>query len=109
MIVLVNKFILARGFNGVSIWPFIILKNKQCKDDPVLINHEKIHLKQQAELLLVGFYLWYLIEYLIRILQYKNKTLAYRNISFEREAYKNELDMSYLATRSIWGFLDYLC
>jgi len=108
MIVMVNKFILAKGFNGVSIWPFIIIKNKQYKNDPVLLNHEKIHLKQQAELLLIGFYLWYFIEYLIRILQYKNRYLAYRNISFEREAYRNELNRNYIKCRSFWNFLKYL-
>ncbi len=105
---MVNKFILAKGFNGVSIWPFIIIKNKQYKNDPVLLNHEKIHLKQQAELLLIGFYLWYFIEYLIRILQYKNRYLAYRNISFEREAYRNELNRNYIKCRSFWNFLKYL-
>ncbi len=108
MIVMVNKYILAKGFNGVSIWPFIILKNKKFKNDSILLNHEKIHLRQQAELFLVGFYLWYLIEYLIRILQYKNRALAYRNISFEREAYRNELNMNYTLSRQLWGFLNYL-
>lgn len=108
MIVLVNKFLLFKGFNGVSIWPFVILKNKRFKNDSVLLNHEKIHLKQQAELLLIGFYLWYIIEYGIRILQYKNNHLAYRNISFEREAYNNELNLDYPAARHLWGFLKYL-
>lgn len=108
MIVLVNKFLLAKGFKGVSLWPFIILKDKHFKNDPVLLNHEKIHLRQQAELLLVGFYLWYSIEYIVRIIQYKDRYMAYRNISFEREAYRNELNMNYTRSRSLWSFLNYL-
>ncbi|WP_010231331.1 hypothetical protein [Gillisia marina] len=108
MIVLVNKFLLAKGFNGVSFWPFVILKNESFKNDPVLLNHEKIHLKQQAEMLLVFFYLWYGIEFGVKFLQYKNKYLAYRNISFEKEAYKNELNMNYVRSRKFWGFLKYL-
>ncbi len=108
MIVLVNKFLLAKGFNGVSLWPFVILKNESFKNDPVLLNHEKIHLKQQAEMLLVFFYLWYGIEFGIKFLQYKNKYLAYRNISFEKEAYKNELNMNYIRSRKFWNFLKYL-
>ncbi|HSM63978.1 MAG TPA: hypothetical protein VK833_08585 [Gillisia sp.] len=108
MIVLVNKFILARGFKGISLWPFIILKSEIFKDDPVLLNHEKIHLKQQAELLVIFFYLWYGIEYLIRIFQYKKRHLAYRNISFEREAYKNEGDMNYINSRRFLDYLKYL-
>ena len=108
MIVLVNKFILAKGFKGISLWPFIILKSEVFKDDPVLLNHEKIHLKQQAELLVIFFYLWYGIEYLIRIFQYKKRHLAYRNISFEREAYKNEANMNYINSRRFLDFLKYL-
>jgi len=108
MIVLVNKFLLAKGFNGVSLWPFVILKNKSLKNDIVFLNHEKIHLKQQAEMLVVFFYLWYGIEFGIRFFQYKNKFLAYRNISFEREAYANEFNLSYIKDRSFWNFLKYL-
>ena len=108
MIVLVNKFLLSKGFNGISLWPFIILKDESLKKDHVILNHERIHLKQQAEMLLVFFYVWYGIEFGIRYLQYKNKFLAYRNISFEREAYANEFKLSYLKSRGIWGFLKYL-
>lgn len=108
MIVLVNKFLLAKGFNGISLWPFVILKDKIMKNDPVLLNHESIHLKQQAEMLVLFFYLWYFFEFVVRFFQYKNKYLAYRNISFEREAYRNELNMNYIKDRSFWDFLKYL-
>ncbi|RKS53628.1 hypothetical protein BC962_1882 [Gillisia mitskevichiae] len=108
MIVLVNKFLLAKGFKGISLWPFVILKNKSFKNDPVLLNHEKVHLKQQAEMLIVFFYVWYMVEFGIRFFQYKNKFLAYRNISFEREAYTNEFNLSYIKGRSFWSFLKYL-
>lgn len=33
------------------------------------------------------FYLWYLVEYIIRLLMYWNHKKAYRNIAFEREAF----------------------
>jgi len=108
MIVLVNKFLLAKGFNGISLWPFVILKNKSFKNDSVFLNHEKIHLKQQAEMFLVFFYLWYGIEYIFRYIQFKNSYLGYRNISFEKEAYGNELDLNYMKSRKFWAFLKYL-
>ena len=73
----------------------------------VLINHEKIHTKQQSEMFLVFFYLWYLIEYLIRIIQYKEVRKAYRNISFEREAYSNERNLKYLEHRKPFSFIQY--
>lgn len=108
MIVVVNKFLLAKGFNGISLWPFVIVKDESCKRDVILINHEKIHLMQQAELLVFLFYLWYGIEFLVRWIQFKNGKLAYKNISFEREAYANELEKDYLMRRSRWNFINYL-
>jgi len=92
----------------MALWPFIILKEKGLRTDSVFLNHERIHLKQQAELLLVFFYLWYGIEYLLRLIQYKNRYQAYRNISFEREAYTNEKDLQYLKRRPFWRFLNYM-
>jgi hypothetical protein len=49
------------------------------------------------------FFIWYGIEYVIKFLYYRNSNLAYRNISFEREAYLYENDLSYLKTRSFFG------
>jgi hypothetical protein len=38
----------------------------------------------------------------------KDRNLAYRNISFEKEAYLNEKDPDYLKKRSFWAFKKYL-
>lgn len=78
------------------------------KNDKVFLNHERIHLKQQVELLLVFFYLWYGIEFIIRLIQYGNRREAYLNISFERESYSNESNLTYIKKRPIWAFLKYL-
>lgn len=74
----------------------------------VLINHERIHLRQQVELLILPFYVWYLTEYFINRLRGQSKNQAYRNISFEKEAYNNDENLEYLKQRSIWAFLRYL-
>ena len=92
----------------MALWPFILLKKKGLLKDKVFLNHEKIHLRQQLEMLLVFFYLWYVLEFLFRLIQYQNRNKAYRNISFEREAYVNEKDLNYLKKRSIWRFLKYV-
>ena len=78
------------------------------KGKEVLLNHETIHLKQQLELLIIPFYLWYGIEFIIRYFQYKSWDLAYRNISFEREAYANEKDFDYLKKRKFCGFWKFI-
>ncbi|WP_379738221.1 hypothetical protein [Flavobacterium ponti] len=92
---------------GITIFPFIVLSFKQDKSNMVLINHEKIHIRQQIEMLVIPFFLWYGIEYVIRFIQYRNSKLAYLNISFEREAYQNEKNLHYLKQRSFWSFLRY--
>ncbi len=93
---------------GITIFPFIVLSFKQDKSNVVLINHEKIHIRQQIEMLVIPFFIWYGIEYVIRFFQYKDSKQAYLNISFEREAYQNEKDLHYLKQRSFWNFIKYL-
>ena len=107
MFIIVFKYLLPKGYRGITLFPFIFLLRKEDKRNKVLINHEKIHIRQQLELLVFPFFIWYGIEFLIRLLQYKNWSRAYRNISFEREAYENEKDLDYLKKRSFWQFLKY--
>jgi hypothetical protein len=97
-----------RGYIGITIFPFMFLKYKALKGNIVLINHEKIHLKQQLELLIIPFFIFYSFEFLIRLIQYKNWKLAYMNISFEREAYKNQKDLNYLKSRPLWNFINFI-
>ena len=106
--ILIFRHFFYRNYVGLSLWPFIILRNSSLRGDNVLINHERIHLRQQAELLLVFFYLWYLCEWLVRSLAYRDFYKAYKNISFEREAYHRERDLGYLGRRSPFSFLRYL-
>ncbi len=93
--------------NAMAVYPFIFLKRSIQKTDQVLINHEKIHLKQQVELLIFPFYFFYLFNYLINLLKYKNHYLAYANISFEKEAYRNEKDLNYLSKRKWYNWINF--
>lgn len=108
MILLVRPKFLRKNFNGITIWPFVVLKHHSLKEDSIFLNHESVHLRQQLELLLIFFYLWYGIEFLFRWAQYKNRNTAYRNISFEREAYHYESDFDYLKKRRLFGFLKFI-
>lgn len=106
--IFISKYLVPKGYLGMTMYPFMFLKFKRLKSNLVLINHEKIHLKQQFELFVFLFYLIYSIEFLVRLVQYKRLNLAYRNISFEREAYSNESNLDYLKDRRFWSFLKYL-
>lgn len=76
--------------------------------DRYVINHERIHTAQQRELLFVPFYILYIIEWLIRLLIYRNHDAAYRNISFEREAYTHGHDLDYLSNRRHFSWIRYI-
>ncbi|SDW47233.1 hypothetical protein [Aequorivita viscosa] len=108
MILLVRPKFLRKNFNGIALWPFVIVRNPDLSRDFIFLNHEQIHLRQQIELLVIFFYVWYGMEFLLRWISYKNRNLAYRNISFEREAYACEKNLNYLKKRTFWSFLKYL-
>ncbi|WP_282116841.1 hypothetical protein [Cellulophaga baltica] len=106
--ILVSRLFFVKNYVGLTLWPFIILKDDALKKDTILINHEKIHLKQQTELLVVFFYVLYLMEWGIRCICYLNSYKAYKNISFEREAYANERNLNYPTERKAFSFIKYL-
>ncbi|MCU0467837.1 MAG: hypothetical protein MUF58_04480 [Arcicella sp.] len=92
--------------NGMAIFPFLFVRSKN--PSKILINHERIHFRQQLELLIIPFYFWYVVEYLLHRIKGKSGNQAYRSISFEREAYQNDENLSYLKNRKWWAFLKYL-
>ena len=109
MKIVYNNIIPFEGFLAMTIYPFIFVKKKyrymfNDKD----IRHETIHSKQQIELLIIIFFIWYLLEYIFRIFQYWNLNKAYRNICFEREAFANENNKEYLDNRKLFSFIKYL-
>ena len=105
--VIVSKYMVPKGYSGISLFPFVFVKEKRLKSNSVFINHECIHLKQQLELLVLPFYLLYGFEFVLKLLKTKNWNIAYRSISFEREAYANEHDLNYLKNRPFWNFIRY--
>ena len=89
---------------AITLFPFIISKEEM--DDKTL-NHEKIHIAQQAELLVIFFYLLYVFYFIENYLFYKDTQMAYRMIPFEREAYRHDGDPEYLSKRKHFNWLNY--
>lgn len=94
-----NSLIPFGGFGAVNLFGIIFAK-KDMKIDPVVENHEAIHTRQMRELGYVFFYLIYVFEWIWRLLLPGN---AYRNLSFEREAYDHQSDLSYLSHRPLFA------
>lgn len=108
MFVVVSKYLIPKGYRGMTVFPFIILRDKLGADYDVLVNHEKIHIRQQLELLVLPFFIWYFADFLVKLIRYRDKNKAYKNIVFEREAYTNENNLKYLKSRSFWRFMRFL-
>lgn len=106
MLIIKNKLLpIGKNFFAINLCGVLFAKG-DCS--PYVINHEKIHSRQIYELLILPFYLLYILEWIYRFLQFRNFYKAYKNISFEREAYSNEKNMNYLKNRKLFGFLFYL-
>jgi len=101
MKVIESKIIPFKGYKCVNLFGVLFVR-KGCVMRANDYNHEAIHTEQMKELLYVPFYIMYLLEWLYRLTKGGS---AYRNISFEREAYRNQDDMYYLKinrTRFAW-------
>ena len=113
----INRFIPFHGFAAMAFFNVIFIREEydyliNTSYFKKIINHESIHEAQMRDfckwLPLGGFifYIWYVIEWLIRVLfihPFSRK--AYRTIKFEQEAYKHEADFNYLNTRKKFNWL----
>lgn len=96
-----------QGYKAITIGPFIITKSNTVLD-PIDIQHEGIHWAQEKEMLIIPFFLWYVIEFFIRLIIYRDWNKAYKNISFEQEAYSNQEDSEYIKNRKYYNWIKYL-
>lgn len=102
-----NNIIPFKGFKALTLWPLVFVRKDAVMRDRDM-RHEAIHGRQQKELLVVLFLVWYGLEWLIRLVIYRSTHKAYRMISFEQEAYQNEHDDDYLTTRRWYAWTKYI-
>lgn len=96
-----------KGYAAITLVFWLIAKSNVILTSR-LLNHEEIHSRQQKEMMILFFFVWYILEFTIRLCQYRNWNDAYSNISFEREAYANEYNLEYLPTRKHFAWFNYL-
>lgn len=131
MIKIYSNIFPIKGFKEMTIWPFLFIRKKAAMSglfNAVDERHEEIHGEQQKEMLFIGFMLaavmvvtkcgwwsllalplffyWYGIEYVIKLCYYRNGTTAYKNISFEREAYDHQREIDYLYNRKDFAWFN---
>ena len=125
-----NKYLPFQGFRAINLFDILFVRGNANIDD-ITMNHETIHSKQYIEtglsfsilllpLIFIGlwwlwlllsvfaFYILYVVEWFIKFLIYKfDKHKAYKNTSFEREAYSNEKNLDYLDSRKWFAWVKY--
>ena len=131
MVKVYNNIIPLKGFVALTMWPLLFIRKAAAwLFDDEDENHENIHGAQQKEMLIVGailavilavcgcgwwslfalplFLYWYGVEWLVKHCYYRNATTAYKNVAFEREAYANQNDMTYLSHRRPFAWVRYI-
>lgn len=89
---------------GAAMFPFLFVKDESFLQ-PWLINHERIHFRQQLETLFIGVIVVSLFERLYaRFILKKTKGERYLYAAAEQEAYLNMDNPNYLNQRR-WGSL----
>lgn len=107
MKVIYNKHLPPKGFGAINLFGMIFARKDYGQLTDAEKNHEKIHTRQIIETLFFFYYIMYVIEWVVRLIQYRDKIQAYYNISFEREAYDNMYNPDYSRQRSLFSFIHY--
>ena len=120
-----NNIIPFTGYKAMNLFGVLFVRGNARIDD-ITLNHEKIHSRQFVELMVLFavatvlirwwlplfsplfFYAWYVIEWLVHLIRFRSTYIAYRRISFEREAYTHQADMGYTNGRYWFNFLKYI-
>lgn len=104
MKVIYNKILPFPGYRAINLFGLVFVRedsriNRNIPVSARTLNHEAIHSAQMRETGFIGFYILYLLEYLLKRPFFSKQKDAYYSISFEREAHAHDSDFNYLKTR----------
>lgn len=103
--IIINDFVpnICSKISGMNItavtlffWIFI---RPEYADNSVIIRHEKIHVEQYKETLLLGFFLFYFYDFVKNMIKERSWSVSYRNIRLEKEAYQYQNSEGYIKRR----------
>jgi hypothetical protein len=116
------KWRLLGKFNGIALVPFVFVFGNPYTGSRLAVfrNHENIHVRQVEDTIKkhmkyvwklgyvtgwVAWYVSYLYKWISNVKKYGGG--AYRNISYEREAYSNQYNLQYLNKRKPFQYKEY--
>lgn len=104
MKIIYNNIIPFKGYKCINLFG-VLFARKGSKVDDIDINHESIHTAQMKEVLHLYYFLYRLEWFIKSVILFRH---AYKDISFEQEAYYHEEDMEYLKNRKHYAWIKYL-
>ena len=96
MRVIKTKHFPFNGYKAINLFGIIFTKGELSNKE---LNHEMLY---------IFFYIWYGIEYLIIRLFHIKQHDAYKDVSFEEEAYNNDDNLNYISERKHYTWTKYL-
>lgn len=83
----INPLLPVKGYSFMNICAIMFTRSEDYikRMTQTTVTHEKTHTKQMLEMGIVFFYLWYVIEWFIKLLASGNAHTAYRNISLKEK------------------------
>lgn len=118
MKIIENNILPPKGYKAITLGPYIFVRKGTTLSGQD-VNHEAIHWKQYKETLILGFFLIYVIEFVLKFIS-PSLTVnekkqgrsywkrVYRSLSMERESYENQGDPNYIQNRKHFAWLGYI-
>ena len=100
----INKLLPFKGFKYFNFFGIMVtrIKNVLEKFTDMAARHEGTHTIQMLEVGILPYYPLYVLEFLIKLIIYRNT--AYRAISFEREARMAQYEVDYYESRKVFQY-----
>lgn len=80
------------------------IKNVLEKFTDMAARHEGTHTIQMLEVGILPYYPLYVLEFLIKLVIYRNWNTAYKAVSFEREARMAQYEVDYYESRKVFQY-----
>jgi len=73
MIIIYSNRLPVKGFRAINLFGIVFARKEYAELDKRVQNHESIHTRQMLEMVVIGFYLWYVLEWIIKWIRYKDR------------------------------------
>ena len=107
----IKIFSICMPIQAVNLFGVIFYYSRYSDDNEIsdtVLNHEKIHTEQYRETFYIFYIPLYLLNFTFNLVKYCTFNKAYRNICFEREAYRNHDNDHYISERRPNAWIGYI-